>query len=182
MEDNQKDIKELLAQKRIINTIINKGIKFSVEYTVKVRQKGLFGFFKPKVYETHSEEFTLKECTLNTLDRATVVWLRMQDDIGNIDKEGVDKENKANKFVHAHAHDMAECLAIIALGEKYNAVEGGDDEELGRLTDLFYKTIKPSQISDIATFISVTRNVADFMTSTRMMMMSMTMTPTNRVE
>lgn len=180
MEDNQKDIKELLAQKRIIKTIIGKGMKFSVTYTVKVRQKGFLGFFKPKVEEERSDEFTLKEPTLAVLDRASEVWLRMNTDA--IDADGSDTLKEGYKLAKEHAYDMAECLAILVLGERYYAVDGGDDEELARLTDLFYKTVKPSQANDIAMFINATTNLVDFVSSMRLMKMSTTTTPTTRVE
>lgn len=176
------DVKSLLAQKKVIQTIIDKGFKFQVEYTVKVREKGLKGFFKPKVYETRTEEFILKEPTLNTFDRATVVKLRMKPDVAKLDKEGADVKSEIDKMAQYHSRDMAECLAIMVLGEKYFAVEGGDDEELERLTNLFYRTIRPSQYYELETFINAAMNYADFANSMRLMMMSITTTPTARIE
>ena len=181
-KDEAQKLKDLLAQKKVVNAIIDKGINFKVEYTVKVRQKGLFGFFKQKVYEKRSEEFVMKQATLDTLDRATAVKLRMKADLDRLDKEGVDKELETDKLAKAHAHDMAECLAIMVLGERYNAVEGGDDKELARLTELFYKTVTPSQYNDLENFINATRNLVDFVSSMRLTMMSMTTTPTERIE
>lgn len=181
-EDKNNEIKELLAQKKIVNSIIDRGIKFKVEYTVKVRPKGILGRFKSKVYETRTEEFILKEPTLNTLDRASVIKLRMKADAENLDKEGADIDTETSRFAVAHAHDMAECLAIMVLGEKYFAVEGGDEEELSRLTELFYRTIKPSQYFDLETFINAASRQMDFANSIRLMMMSITTTPTTRIE
>lgn len=180
MEDNEKELKELLAQKRIIKTIIGKGMKFSINYTVRVRRKGLFGVFKPKVAVVRSEEFTLKEPTLAVLDRASEVWLRMNTEA--VEKEGADILKEGYKLANEHAKDMAECLAILVLGEAYYSVEGGDDKELKRLADLFYKTVKPSQAEDIAMFINTTTNLVDFVNSMRLMKMSTTTTPTERVE
>lgn len=178
MEKQQE--KDILAKRKVLRTIIDKGIKFTVNYTVKVRQKGLKGLLGKKVYEERKEEFTIKEATLNTLDRASEVWLRM--DTAGVDAEGADKESEQWKLANASAKDMAECLAIIVLGERYWAVEGGDKEELERLTDLFYKTVKPSQANDIATFINAAANLADFANSIRLMKMSITTTPTARIE
>ncbi len=179
-KDNKQDIKEALAQRKVLKTIIGKGMKFSVEYTVKVRQKGLLGLFRPKVTESRKEEFALVEPTLSVLDRASEVWLRMDTD--GLEKEGADPIKEGYKAAHAHARDMAECIAILVLGEAYYAVEGGDDKELERLTDLFYRTIKPSQANDMAMFVNVTSNLVDFANSMRLMKMSTTTTPTARIE
>lgn len=178
--DKKQDVKELLAQRRLIKTIIGKGTKFTVNYTVKVRQKGFLGFFKPKVTDERKEEFTLKEPTLAVLDRASEVWLRM--DTSDLDKEGADQGKEGFKAARKHAHDMAECLAILVLGEAYFAVDGGDNEELDRLTELFYKTVKPSQAQDIAVFINAASNLADFTDSMRLMKISVTTNPTPRIE
>lgn len=177
---DKSELSQTLAQKKVLRAIIDKGIKFTVNYTVKVRQKGFFGLFRKKVYEERKEEFSIKEATLNTLDRASEVWLRM--DTTGVDAEGADKESEQWKLANASAKDMAECLAIIVLGERYWAVEGGDKEELERLTDLFYKTVKPSQANDIATFINAAANLADFANSIRLMKMSVTTTPATRIE
>lgn len=179
-KDKVQEAKDLLAQKKVIQTIIGKGIKFSVTYTVMVRQKGILGLFKKKVAEERQEEYTLKEPTLSTLDRASEVWLRMNTDA--VEAEGADTVKEGWKLAKRHAHDMAECIAILVLGEAYYAVDGGDDKELERLTELFYKTIKPSQANDMALFINATANLVDFVNSMRLMKMSATTTPTARIE
>lgn len=180
MDNKETDIKDILAQKRLIKTIIGKGTKFSITYTIKVRQKGLIGFFKPKVNEERTEEYILKEPTLAVLDRASEVWLRMNTD--GVEKKDADPIMEGYKLANAHAKDMAECLAILVLGEAYYAVDGGDDKELARLTELFYKTVKPSQAEEVAMFINATSNLVDFVNSMRLMKMSTTTTPTVRVE
>lgn len=178
--EKEKDIKSILAQRKLLRGIIGSGIKFTVSYTVKVRQKGLLGFFRKKINEERNETFILKEPTLAVLDRASVVWLRMN--TTEIDKEGADENVEGWKLVNAHSHDMAECLAILVLGEAYYAVEGGDNEEIERLTDLFYKTIKPSQANETAAYINAAANLTDFVSSIRLMKMSITTTPTTRIE
>lgn len=179
-KDKIQEAKDMMAQRKVIQSIIGKGIKFSVNYTVKVRRKGFLGFFKPKVNEERQEEFTLKEPTLSTLDRASAVWLRMNTD--SIEEDGADTVKEGWKLAKEHSHDMAECIAILVLGEAYYAVDGGDDKELERLTELFYKTIKPSQANDMALFINATANLVDFVNSMRLMKMSATTTPTTRIE
>lgn len=183
MEDQKdylQEAKDILAQKKVVQTIIGKGIKFSVDYTVKSRQKGLLGFLKPKVNKTVHEDFTLKEPTLSTLDRASEVWLRWN--TADYEMEGADTVKEGWKLASRHSRDMAECIAILVLGEAYYAVEGGDDKELQRLTELFYKTVKPSQASDLSLFINATSNLVDFANSMRLMKMSATTTPTARIE
>lgn len=179
-KDKIQEAKDLMAQRKVIQTIIGKGIKFSVTYTVMVRQKGVLGLFKKKVAEERQEEYTLKEPTLATLDRASEVWLRMNTE--ESDKDGADAVKEGWKLANKHAHDMAECIAILVLGEAYYAVDGGDDKELKRLTELFYKTVKPSQANDMALFINATANLVDFVNSMRLMKMSATTTPTARIE
>lgn len=180
--DNSKDKEamDLIAQKKIIKTIIGKGTKFTVNYSVKVRQKGFKGLFLPKVTEERTEEFVLKEPTLAVLDRASEVWLRMNTE--DVEKESPDAIREGYRLANRHAKDMAECLAILVLGEAYYAVDGGDDKELSRLSELFYKTVKPSQTEEIAMFINATSNLVDFVNSMRLMKMSKTTTPTARVE
>ena len=178
--EEQNDIKGMLAQKRIIKTIIDKGMHFSVSYSVRVRQKGFLGLFKPKVTEIRNEDFVLKEPTLSVLDRASEVWLRMNDVSGS--EDGAEGLRNGYKLAKDHAKDMAECLAILVLGERYYAVDGGDDKEIERLTELFYKTVKPSQAEEIAMYINTTTNLVDFVSSMRLMKMSTTTTPTTRVE
>ena len=180
MEEEKNTISDAIAQRRLLKTIIGKGTKFTVKYTVKVRQKGLKGLFRKKISEERKEEFILKEPTLAVLDRASEVWLRMNTE--NLDKEGADKDKEGYKAAKEHARDMAECLAILVLGEAYYAVEGGDEEELARLTDLFYKTVKPSQAQDIAVFINAATNLADFTGSMRLMKAAVTTTPATRIE
>lgn len=179
-KDQLQEAKEILAQKKFVQTIIGKGITFSVNYTTKVRPKGILGILKPKVNKIVHEEFTLKEPTLSTLDRASEVWLRWNTD--DYEEEGAEVVKEGWKLVNRHAHDMAECIAILVLGEEYYAVDGGDDKELNRLTELFYHTVKPSQASDMSMFINATSNLVDFANSMRLMKMSATTTPTARIE
>lgn len=168
------------TQKSLIDTILGKGMKFYTTYTIKTRERGFLGLFKPKVKVEKKEEFIIKEPTLAVLDRASVVWLRMNVDA--IDKEGADPLKESYKAAADHSKDMAECLAILVLGEAYFSVPGGDEKELARLTELFYKSIKPSQCKEIAMYINAASNLADFVNSTRLMKMSLTTTPTTRVE
>lgn len=182
MEEKDKVAKknEAIVQRRILKKIIGNGVKFTVNYTVKVRQKGLKGLFRPKTKEERKEEFVMKEPTLAVLDRASEVWLRMNTD--GLDQDGDDEQKEGFKAVRNHAKDMAECLAILVLGEEYYAVDGGDDKEIARLKDLFYKTVKPSQTHDVAMFVNAISNIEDFTNSMRLMKVSVTTAPATRIE
>lgn len=179
MEHKDK-IKDILTQQRLLKTMINEGTRFSVTYTTKARMKGIKGFFAKKIDKEVKEEFVLKEPTLAVLDRASVVWLRMNTDC--IDNENADVLKEGFTLASKHSHDMAECLAILVLGERYYTNGGNDDKELERLTELFYKTVKPSQFIELATFINATSNLVDFVNSMRLMKTSVTTTPAARVE
>jgi len=172
MEKEKKDIDKILAQRKVLRTILDKGYKFTVTYSVKKRPNGLLGFLKKKILEQHSEELVIRQATLNTLDRASEVWLRM--DAAEAGKAA------QNKPYHASGRDMAEGVAIMVLGEKYNAVKGGDEKELKRLTELLYNSLTPSQCNEISVFANA--NMADFAVSIRLMRMSVTTTPAERIE
>jgi len=178
--ENKDKIKDILTQQRLLKTMINEGTRFSVTYTTKARKKGLKGWLSPKVEKEVKEEFVLKEPTLAVLDRASVVWLRMNTD--GIDGEGADVLKEGFTLAAKHSHDMAECLAILVLGERYYKADGNDDNEIERLTELFYRTVKPSQFIELATFINATSNLVDFVNSMRLMKTSVTTTPAARVE
>ena len=168
-ETKDNEANKILAQRKILRTILDKGYKLTVTHTVRTRPKGLFGFLKKPAYEERTEELVLKQATLNTLDRASEVLLAMQE-----------KSGKGWELAHATAKDVAEVAAIFVLGERYNAVEGGDEKELKRLSGLLYNTLKPPQVNEIAMFINA--NVSDFTTSMRLMRMSVTTTPAARIE
>ena len=176
----EKLLNEITAQKKLLKTIIGKGLKFSVSYTVKVRKKGIRGIFQKKVKELRHEEFVMKEPTLAVLDRASEVWLRMNTEDNG--KEGGDTTMAGFKAARDHARDMAECLAILTLGEDYYAVEGGAEKERKRMTELFYRTVKPSQTKDIASFINIVSNLTVFTNSMRMMKTAITTNPATRIE
>lgn len=171
---------DVLAQRRVLRDIIGRGITFTVSYTVKVRQKGFLGLFRPKVREERKEEFRMMEPTLAVLDRASEVWLRYNTE--SLEQKEGDAVRAGWKLAKEHSRDMAECIAILVLGEAYYAVDGGDDREIGRLTDLFYRTIKPSQCDELAVFVNTVSNITGFVSSMRLMKMSVTTTPPARIE
>ena len=172
--------KKKQAQKSVLEAILNKGIKFDITYTAKVRRSGFLGFLGAKTEVEKHETFTIQEPTLGVLDRMSEIWLDF--DIEDIEKmTNSEVMVEGYKMANKHAKDMARILAIAVLGERYYSMDDGDKEE-ERLTELFYRVTKPSQLPHIAMSIVATSHLADFITSMRLMRMSVTTTPTARIE
>ena len=181
MERNAKGLSDIIAQKKVLQTIIEKGIKFSVEHTVKVRRKGLFGFMRPKVHEQVKEEFVIVQPTLGVLDRCSEVWLKFK----LSELEGLEESKAMDagyELAHRHARDLALVLATLIVGEEYYCDKEWGEKEIKRLTELFYQSIKPSQVSDLAIFINTASGLVDFVNSMRLMQMSDTTAPTGRID
>lgn len=171
---NEQEKKQ--AQKSVLETILNKGTKFDITYKVKERRRGFLGFLRPKVTVEKKESFTIKQPTLGVLDRMSEIWLGfdIKDMEGMSDGEAM---SEGYKMVQSHAMDMARILAIAVVGE-----DPESDKEVERLTELFYKSVKPSQLPQIAMALHAANHISDFIVSMRLMKMSMTTTPTTRIE
>jgi hypothetical protein len=99
---------------------------------------------------------------------------------------------KARKIVKGNAEKLARVVAIAVLGEDYYITEISgskqikrrkDDKELDRLTDLFLHSVKPSKLTVIAAAITNISNLADFITSMRLLSGARTTQPIkNRIE
>ena len=178
--DKQK-LEDLAAQKEVLKRIIEKGIKFSIDRTVKVHPKGMFGFLRPKVHKQVTEEYAIKEVTLGVLDRCSEIWLKfkLSELEGLEDSKAVDA---AYELAHRHTKELAKVLAILVVGEEYYCDKEWGNKEIARLTELFYQYIKPSQVSDLALFINTASGLVDFVNSMRLMQMSDTTAPSDRID
>jgi hypothetical protein len=179
------DIKERLAdivsKQKVLNTMLDKGLTFTMKHTERVRAKGIRGFFGKKEIVETEETYTIKEPTLAVLDMMSAEWLKF--DLTELEGIMDDSALEASyKIVTRHAKDLARVIAIASLGERYYSVEGGDEKELQRLADLFYRYATPSQMRDLAMFITASGNIADFIVSMRLMRSAVTVTPTERIE
>ena len=172
------EIERKQAQKNVLETILNRGIKFDITYKVKEPSKGFLGFLRKKSVVEKHESFTIKQPTLAVLDKMSEIWLDF--DIKDFEKmtEG-EATAEGYKMIREHAKDMARVIAIAVVGE---GCFDDESKEVERLTELFYKTIKPSQLPQIAMTLHASNHIADFMLSMRLMKMSITTTPTTRIE
>jgi len=175
-----------------LNLLIRKGQKFAVRYTITKKEKRLLGLRSRTVEEEHAEAFELKEPTLAVLDRLSAHWLEMTLDEKALEAGGAETLAEAKRATADNTKRMAQVLAIAVLGEDYHikTVERGtgriiysnDDKELERLTDLFFHTIKPSELVILCQRITNIANLGDFVGSMRYMSGARTTQRSNRIE
>lgn len=175
-----------------LNLLIRKGQKFTVRYTITKKEKRLLGLRSRTVEEEHAEAFELKEPTLAVLDRLSAHWLEMTLDEKALEAGGSETLAEAKRATADNTKRMARVIAIAVLGEDYHikTVERGtgrirysnDDKELDRLTDLFFHTIKPSELVILCQRITNIANLGDFIGSMRYMSGARTTQRTGRIE
>lgn len=174
-----------------LNLLIRQGQKFSIRYTVTRRESHLLGLRSRTTKEEHAEAFEIKEPTLSVLDRLSAHWLEMTIDEKALSSGGADTLTEAKRVTGDNTRRMAKVIAIAVLGEDYHIKTvdqktgriqyGNDDKELERLTDLFFHTIKPSDLVIICQQIINIANLGDFIGSMRYMSGART-TRTDRIE
>lgn len=175
-----------------LNLLIRQGQKFAVRYTITKKEKRLLGLRRRTVEEEHAEAFELKEPTLAVLDRLSAHWLEMTLDEKALESGGAETLAEAKRATADNTKRMARVIAIAVLGENYHikTVERGtgriiysnDDKELDRLTDLFFHTIKPSELVILCQRITNIANLGDFIGSMRYMSGARTTQRSNRIE
>ncbi len=175
-----------------LNLLIRKGQKFAVRYTITKKEKRLLGLRSRTVEEEHAEAFELKEPTLAVLDRLSAHWLEMTLDEKALEAGGAETLAEAKRATADNTKRMAQVLAIAVLGEDYHIktadrktgriIYSNDDKELERLTDLFFHTIKPSELVILCQRITNIANLGDFIGSMRYMSGARTTQRSNRIE
>jgi hypothetical protein len=173
MEELEKTALEM--ERAELNLLVKNGIKFNVTEKVRKRKNGIKGFFCKK--ETVEKTFTyeINEPTLNTLDRISEVSLKMAINEGEL--KGDDILSKTKKLAKENAIRLARIVAIAVLGEDYYITEIShekikrykDDKKLNSLTDLFFHTVKPSQLVELSSVITSISNLGDFLVSMRLL-------------
>jgi hypothetical protein len=171
------DIKTLEQEKSELNALINKGITFEVtdtEFEVKNR---LFGLIKKHVPVKIKKQFKIEELTLGMLDRLSVEWIEIAIDEAQL--KGDDGMQQARALAHKHSLRCAKVIALAVLGSDYLIPQCGkngvvrhveDTERLAYLTDLFARTIKPSNLYQLCVLINAMCNLGDFVNSIRLML------------
>ncbi len=173
---NEAEKNNIELEREQLNLLIKRGVKFEVVTKIHKRNKGLKGFFqKPEILE-ETTSYEIYEPTLSVLDRLCDIWLDMA-----LDEEALKEGSvilEAKKTTKQNAKKMARIIAIAVLGEDYHITEitptgkvkrYNDDKELNRLTNVFFHAIKPSKLALLTTTVTNVSNLADFITSMRLM-------------
>lgn len=177
MENITTDKDPIELEREELNLLIQRGVKFDVTTTVVQRKKGFKGFFmKPEIIEKTSS-YEIHEPTLSVLDRLSDIWLDMALN-EDVLQEGKAIISEAKQLAKENAARMARIIAIAVLGESYHVTEVNhfgrvrkynDDQELDRLTDIFFHTIKPSKLVALSATVTNMSNLGDFLASMRLM-------------
>lgn len=176
MEELEVERTNLDIEREQLNLLIKRGVKFEVVTKVRKRKKGLRGFFKKPEIKEEVTSYEIHEPTLSVLDRLCDIWLDMALDEEALKEGAVIVE--AKKITKQNAKKMARVIAIAVLGEDYHITEitplgkvkkYNDDKELSRLTNIFFHGIKPSKLALLTTTVTNVSNLADFITSMRLM-------------
>ena len=169
--------KTLEQEKSELNALINKGVTFEVEDTEFEVTKRFFGLFKKRVPVKVKRTFKIEEPTLGTLDRLSAEWVEIAIDEAGL--KGDDGMQQARALVDKHSLRCAKVIALAVLGSDYLMPQCGktgtvryveDTERLAYLTDLFARTIKPSNLYQLCVLINAMCNLGDFMNSIRLML------------
>ncbi len=172
-----------------LNILVKQGVRFSITYKVRRRNKGLKGLFQRPQVKTVKE---IQEPTLSVLDRLSAIWVEMGLDENQLSAGGMETLAEAKRIAKDNAGRMARIIAIAVLGEDYHVTEVGangrvkrynDDKELDRLTALFFHCIKPSKLVGLSEIVTSVSNLGDFINSMRLMSGARTTQPrTERIE
>lgn len=138
--------------------LINQGFPFEITIHKKIKKPGILGYFQKKVATSEIRLFLIKEPTLATLDRIALESL-------DIDTEKFKDEENFNNYLkktnRLHYRKMAKIIAIACYDESKHVNETEDD-----LADLFFRSLKSSELYQIFEIIDIASNHTDFMNST----------------
>ncbi len=170
---SELSLENITEKRNELVKLINGGFPFEIEVNQKEIQKGFWGFLRKKITVKKNYQFSIKELPLSVLDRISIESLEI-----NVDEfSGEDAMNMAKKTTRKYVKKMAKIIAIAVLGKDYEYQEKDyfgriiyktDDEELRRLTELFFRTLKPSDLLYLIELIDVSSNLSDFISSTRL--------------
>lgn len=163
------------AEASEINRMINGGVSFEVEVTIKRRKPGILGCIRKREQAKEKRKYTIYEPTLAVLDRLAAEQIKME-----IDEKEMQSDlyrDKARRLAHDHAMRAARCLAILVVGEEgYKAQSCGsycryiyDHKKVDKLTTLFAHSIEPSKLTALTLLANTISNLGDFTNSIRLM-------------
>ena len=170
---NQKDV-----QREEIKTLIEAPYEFEVEFNkeVTVQEKYFFGLipYKKKVVQKVKEKFEIKPCTLSTLDRLCQYQIELFFDEGKLNNE-LEIFNQTKLIAYKNAKIMADIVAVAVVGGDYSK------SEFKRVSTILYNSLTPAKLFEIINEILKSQDLANFMHSTRLASIKMTISP-NEVE
>lgn len=146
-----------LQQNELIR-LINQGFPFEITIHKKIKKPGVLGYFQKKVTTSESRLFLIKEPTLATLDRIALESLDIDNDKFKDEENFTNYLKKTNRL---HYKKMAKIIAIACYDEAKHINETEDD-----LADLFFLSLRPSELFKIVEIIDIASNHLDFMNST----------------
>lgn len=182
-------LEALTREQTELRKMIGEGVTFDVEITHYTRKPGFWGFFRRREKITETRAYKIKEPTLATLDRLSLLWLQMEIDETKLGDD--DYLRTARALASKEAAKLAEAVAVAVLGEDYYiATYDGttyrrkeDKKALRDLTRLFFHTLKPSELLTLAIIVTNVSNLGDFVNSMRLMSAARTSDPeTTRIE
>lgn len=179
--------RKLNQEKSELSVLLNKGIEFEVEDVRFDVEKRLFGLIKKRVPVKYKRSFKIGELTLGTLDRLSAEWVEFE--ISEKELATDDRMKVAKALTYEHSLRCAKIIALAVLDSDYLVPvhSGGfikyreDVEKLQELTDLFARTIKPSDLFYLVSIINLMSNLGDFTNSIRLMEVARTTAP-DRIE
>lgn len=176
--------KKLAQEKSELAVLLNKGIEFEVEDTRFEVESKLFGLIKKRTPVKFKRSFKIGELTLGTLDRLSAEWIEFEIDEQSVTTD--DRMKVAKSLAYHHTGRCAKIIALAVLDSDYlipTHAGGGhvrykeDKEKLNELTELFTRTIKPSELFYLASIINLMANLGDFTNSIRLMEVARTTAP-----
>lgn len=181
------DNKRLEQEKNELQVLLNKGIEFEVEDVQFETRKRLFGLIRKRFPVKIKRKFKIRELTLGTLDRLSAEWIEFEIDEKKMKSD--DGMQVAKSLVHNHSKRCARIIALAVLDSDYLIPVKSNGfvrykenvKELDNLTDLFLRTIKPSELFRLTTLINLMSNFGDFTNSIRLMLSARTTMP-DRIE
>ncbi len=182
----EEKLKDLEREQNELRHMINQGLDFDISVTYSRRRPGFFGRFRRPEKVTEKRTYTIKEPTLDTLDRLSALWLQMEIDETKLND--ADYLATARNLARKEARRLAEVVAVAVLGEDYYEVEQGrggfrykpNKARLQALAETFFHTVKPSDLFTLAVLITNVSNLGDFISSMRLMSAARTSEPIDK--
>lgn len=179
--------RKLNQEKSELSVLLNKGIEFEVEDVRFEVEHRLFGLIKKRVPVKYKRTFKIGELTLGTLDRLSAEWIEFE--ISEKELATDDRMKVAKALTYEHSLRCAKIIGLAVLDSDYLVPvhSGGfikykeDKKKLQELTDLFARTIKPSDLFYLVSIINLMSNLGDFTNSIRLMEVARTAAP-DRIE